>query len=95
MALSAARSGLNVKGITLLQEQLAYALQRVEDANLEEQIDLSLTDCRDVSGQFDAIASIEMVEAVGEQHWAGRNSPKWMRLWQGGHAIITALVLTC
>lgn len=61
--------GCHVTGITLSREQLAYGRQRISRAGLGELVDLRFQDYRDVSGQFDRIASIEMFEAVGEEHW--------------------------
>ena len=61
--------GAYVVSITLSEEQLAFARQRIADAGLEGQVTFSLTDYRDVTGGFDAVASVEMVEAVGEAYW--------------------------
>lgn len=68
-ALAAARRGLRVTGVTLSQEQLAYARAQVAAAGLEDRIDLRLQDYRDLSGSFDHLVSIEMLEAVGEAYW--------------------------
>jgi cyclopropane-fatty-acyl-phospholipid synthase len=69
-AIFAAREfGCKVTGITLSHEQLAYAGAAVEKAGLSDRIDIQLIDYRDVQGQYDRIASIEMFEAVGEEHW--------------------------
>jgi len=64
-----AREGCHVTGITLSPSQLAYAQQRIADAGLSDQVDLRLQDYRDVTGQFDRIVSIEMIEAVGREFW--------------------------
>jgi cyclopropane-fatty-acyl-phospholipid synthase len=60
------RKALAYHGITLSPQQKAYA-----DARLAGKGDaaITLTDYRDVSGQYDAIASVEMVEAVGQEFW--------------------------
>jgi cyclopropane-fatty-acyl-phospholipid synthase len=62
--------GVRVTGITISQEQLAYAKARMERAGLSDRVDIRIQDYRDVEGQFDKVASIEMFEAVGERHWA-------------------------
>jgi cyclopropane-fatty-acyl-phospholipid synthase len=62
--------GARVTGITISQEQLAYAKARMERAGLSDRVDIRIQDYRDVEGQFDKVASIEMFEAVGERHWA-------------------------
>jgi len=69
-AMFAAREyGVHVTGITLSHEQYAYATNAVSKAGLSGLIDIQLIDYRDVQGTFDRIASIEMFEAVGEEHW--------------------------
>ena len=69
LAVEAARRGATVVGLTLSTEQKDWAEARVREANLERQIEIRLQDYREVSEQFDAIASVEMVEAVGERWW--------------------------
>ncbi|WP_135210115.1 SAM-dependent methyltransferase [Vitreimonas flagellata] len=62
--------GARVTGITISEEQLAYAKARIERAGLSDRVDIRIQDYRDVEGQFDKVASIEMFEAVGERHWS-------------------------
>ncbi len=69
LALTAARRGLRVTGITLSKEQLAYAQAQVSAAGLDDRIELRLQDYRDLTETFDHIVSIEMMEAVGETYW--------------------------
>ena len=61
--------GARVTGITISDEQLAYARARMERAGLSERVEIRRQDYRDVEGQFDKVASIEMFEAVGEKYW--------------------------
>jgi cyclopropane-fatty-acyl-phospholipid synthase len=61
--------GVRVTGITISDQQLAYAQLRIEKAGLSNQVQIRREDYRDVSGQFDKVASIEMFEAVGEKYW--------------------------
>ena len=68
-ALAAARRGLRVTGITLSREQLGYARELVREQGLQDRIELRLQDYRDLTGSFDHIVSIEMLEAVGEDYW--------------------------
>ncbi len=69
-AMFAAREyGCHVTGITLSTEQHAYATREAARAGLSDKIEIRLQDYRDVQGQFDRIASIEMFEAVGEENW--------------------------
>jgi len=69
LAIRAAQRGAQVTSVTISREQLALASQRVAAAGLTDRVDLRLQDYREVSGSFDAIVSVEMVEAVGEAYW--------------------------
>jgi cyclopropane-fatty-acyl-phospholipid synthase len=66
---AAKQIGCRVTGITISPSQLAFAEARMERAGVADRVDLQLIDYRDVKGQFDRIASIEMFEAVGEAYW--------------------------
>jgi cyclopropane-fatty-acyl-phospholipid synthase len=66
---AARERGLRVTGLTISQEQYAYATDRIAVAGLSDQVTLKLQDYRDERGQYDGIASIEMFEAVGEKYW--------------------------
>jgi cyclopropane-fatty-acyl-phospholipid synthase len=61
--------GVRVTGLTLSSEQKAYADGRLARAGLGHLTAIALTDYRDVTGAFDAVASVEMAEAVGEAYW--------------------------
>lgn len=61
--------GAHVTGITISDEQLTYARARMETAGLADRVEIRRQDYRDVEGQFDKVASIEMFEAVGEKYW--------------------------
>jgi len=62
--------GAHLTGVTLSTEQLAWAQQRLASQGLSDQADLRLQDYRDIQdGPFDAICSIEMLEAVGQAYW--------------------------
>ena len=58
-----------VTGITISQERLAYARERIAKAGLSDNVEFKFQDYRDETGQYDHVASIEMFEAVGEQYW--------------------------
>ena len=72
-------------GITLSPSQKTYADQRLSGLGAA---DVTLTDYRDVVGQFDAIASVEMVEAVGQQYWPDYLKSVARCLKPGGRAAI-------
>jgi cyclopropane-fatty-acyl-phospholipid synthase len=61
--------GATVTGVTISQAQHDFAKRRLFDQGLAEKADIQLIDYRDVKGQFDSVASIEMFEAVGEEYW--------------------------
>ena len=61
--------GVHVTGLTLSAEQKAFAEARLAGAGLSDRAEIRLTDYRDIEGRFDAVASVEMVEAVGQEYW--------------------------
>jgi cyclopropane-fatty-acyl-phospholipid synthase len=69
LAIAAARRGARVTSVTLSQQQLDLARSRVAEAGLQDHVDLRLQDYRHVQGEYDAVVSVEMVEAVGEEFW--------------------------
>ncbi len=60
--------GCRVTGITLSQEQADYARDRIAREGLDHLVDIRTVDYRDVTGSFDRIISIEMLEAVGHRY---------------------------
>jgi cyclopropane-fatty-acyl-phospholipid synthase len=68
---AAKERGAKLTCLTISKEQLAFARARMQRLGLNEQVEIRYQDYRDVSGQFDRIASIEMFEAVGERFWPG------------------------
>jgi cyclopropane-fatty-acyl-phospholipid synthase len=70
LAIHAARKyGCRVTTTTISREQFEFAKQRVEEAGLGDRITLLLEDYRDLTGQFDKLASCEMIEAVGYEYF--------------------------
>ena len=69
LAIEAVKRGAFVVGLTLSTEQKAWAERRIADEGLSDCIEIRLQDYRDIRETFDAIASVEMVEAVGERWW--------------------------
>jgi cyclopropane-fatty-acyl-phospholipid synthase len=70
LAIRAARErGARVTTLTLSTEQQALARTRAEEAGVGHLVDVRLQDYRDATGQYDAIVSVEMIEAVGERYW--------------------------
>ena len=85
--------GVKVVGLTISQEQREFALKRIFDAGLSERVDIRFQDYRDEQGQYDRIASIEMIEAVGEEFWPKYFSQLRDRLLPGGLAGIQAITI--
>ena len=68
-AIHAARNyGCRVTTTTMSQEQFDYALARVQEAGLSSQITVLKNDYRELTGQYDKLVSIEMIEAIGHQY---------------------------
>ncbi|NBX02572.1 MAG: class I SAM-dependent methyltransferase [Alphaproteobacteria bacterium] len=87
-AQSAAQNGHQVTGITVSPEQHRYATERLRGA-----ADIKLQDYRHVKGTFEAVASIEMFEAVGLQYWKSYFTTVKERLATDGIAMIQAITV--
>jgi cyclopropane-fatty-acyl-phospholipid synthase len=66
---AASERGARVTTLTLSTEQQALARARAEDAGVGDLVDVRLCDYRDATGEYDAVVSVEMIEAVGEKFW--------------------------
>ncbi|TXS47388.1 class I SAM-dependent methyltransferase [Streptomyces sp. or43] len=69
LAIRAAARGARVVSVTLSREQRDLARHRIRDAGFEDRVDVRLCDYRDVDGVYDAVVSVEMIEAVGAEFW--------------------------
>ncbi|WP_308312878.1 cyclopropane-fatty-acyl-phospholipid synthase family protein [Streptomyces sp. ISL-1] len=69
LAIRAALRGARVLTVTLSRQQQELARRRVHEAGLEHRVTVLLRDYRKVLGRYDAIVSVEMIEALGEEHW--------------------------
>ncbi|ARR56257.1 SAM-dependent methyltransferase [Rhizorhabdus wittichii DC-6] len=85
---AAADYGADVTGITLSVEQKAFADARLAAGGLSDHAHFEIRDYRDVPGQYDAVASVEMVEAVGEKYWPTYMEAIARALKPGGRAAI-------
>jgi cyclopropane-fatty-acyl-phospholipid synthase len=86
--------GASVTGVTLSTEQLAFAQQRMDKLGVQDQADLRLQDYRDIAdAPFDAICSIEMLEAVGREYWPTYFQSVAKLLKPGGRACIQSIVI--
>jgi len=80
--------GVEVVGLTLSEEQKAYADLRLRKAGLANRVTIQLTDYREAEGRFDAVASVEMVEAVGQEYWPSYLESIARFLTPGGRAAL-------
>ena len=94
--------GASVVGVTLSTEQLEWAQKRMQREGVAEKADLRLQDYRDIGKAghlstaeepFDAICSIEMVEAVGREYWPEYFQTVHRLLKPGGYACIQSIVI--
>ncbi|QLG87501.1 class I SAM-dependent methyltransferase [Chitinibacter bivalviorum] len=89
----AAKLGIRVHGVTISPAQLAIATERIAAQNLSALAQLEICDYRDLRGQYDAIVSIEMFEAVGEKFWPQYFTTVAARLKPGGKALIQTITI--
>lgn len=83
----------NVVGLTISTQQRDFAQKRMQAAGLSDKVEIRLQDYRDERGQYDRIASIEMIEAVGEEFWPQYFTQLRDRLAPGGLAGIQAITI--
>jgi len=93
-ALHAAREyGCHVTTTTISREQHAWARERIDAAGLRERITLLADDYRDLTGQYDKLVSIEMIEAVGHQYFDAFFRCCSERLKPGGNMLLQAITI--
>jgi cyclopropane-fatty-acyl-phospholipid synthase len=88
LAIEAARRGASVVGLTLSREQKDWAERKIAAAGLAGRIEIRLEDYRHTSEAFDAVASVEMVEAVGQRWWGAYLDAIARNLRAGGRAAL-------
>ncbi len=94
LAETAAREfGARVVALTLSREQHAAASARITAAGLADRVEVRIQDYRDVTETFDAIASVEMFEAVGEAYWSTYFRTLHDRLVPGGRAALQVITI--
>ena len=93
-AVHAARHyGCHVTTTTISREQYELARQRVEEASVADRVTLLLDDYRDLTGQYDKLVSIEMVEAIGHQYMDTYFATIGRLLKPDGMALIQAITI--
>ncbi|WP_304044575.1 cyclopropane-fatty-acyl-phospholipid synthase family protein [Jatrophihabitans endophyticus] len=69
LSIRAAARGAVVTSLTISTEQAALATERIAAAGFADRVTVLLQDYREVQGHYDAVVSVEMIEAVGANHW--------------------------
>nr|WP_235926356.1 cyclopropane-fatty-acyl-phospholipid synthase family protein [Actinokineospora pegani] len=69
LAIRAAQRGARVTSLTISTEQRALAERRIAEAGVADRVQVLLRDYREAQGSYDAVVSVEMIEAVGEKYW--------------------------
>ncbi|MFD9126383.1 class I SAM-dependent methyltransferase [Kitasatospora sp. NPDC059571] len=93
LALRAAARGARVVSLTLSEEQLALARRRIADAGYGDRAEVRLCDYRSAEGSYDAVVSVEMIEAVGRPFWPAYFGTIDRVLAPGGRAAIQAITM--
>ncbi|ERK10101.1 SAM-dependent methyltransferase [Serratia fonticola] len=94
MAEYAARHyGCRVTTTTLSQEQYTWATERIARAGLQDRVQVLLCDYRDLTGEFDKLVSVEMIEAVGKRYLPDFFRTCQARLRPGGKMAIQAITI--
>ena len=93
LALRAAARGATVYSVTLSSEQQELARKRVADAGYADAVTIELKDYRAVEGEYDAVVSVEMIEAVGFEYWATYFQTIERVLAPGGKVAIQAITI--
>ena len=91
--MAAGQHRCHVTGLTLSREQHAFAHHRLLTLGLSDRTSIELRDYRHQDGQFDKIVSIEMFEAVGEEHWPIYFDMIRKRLKPGGKAVLQIITI--
>ena len=93
LAIRAAQRGATVVSVTLSSEQRTLAMERIAAAGMADRVEVRLQDYREVTGQFDAVVSVEMIEAVGEEYWETYFAKIDEVLAPGGAVAIQAILM--
>lgn len=94
MAEYAARHyGCRVTTTTLSQEQFQWTTARIARAGLQDRVEVLLCDYRDLTGEYDKLVSVEMIEAVGQRYLPAFFRTCQARLRPGGKMVIQAITI--
>ncbi len=93
LSIRAAARGARVTTVTISTEQAELATKRIAESGFADQVEVRLQDYREVTGTYDALLSVEMIEAVGANHWHEYFSTIHRLLKPGGRAGLQAITM--
>ncbi|GAB3447709.1 class I SAM-dependent methyltransferase [Actinophytocola sediminis] len=93
LAIRAARRGARVTTMTISREQQVLAEQRIAEAGVADRVQVLLRDYREANGSYDAVVSVEMIEAVGDEYWPDYFATISRLLRPGGLAGLQAITM--
>jgi cyclopropane-fatty-acyl-phospholipid synthase len=93
LAVRAAQRGATVTTLTLSVEQARFAQRRAADAGVAHRVRVLLQDYREAQGRYDAVVSVEMIEAVGAEHWPTYFATLDRLLRPGGHIAMQTITM--
>jgi cyclopropane-fatty-acyl-phospholipid synthase len=93
LAERAALRGCKVKTITLSEEQFIYAQQRFTESHVADSVEILMQDYRHLKGEYDAVISCEMIEAVGHEFLESYFAIIRQSLKRGAKAVIQAITI--
>ncbi|MFD9034497.1 class I SAM-dependent methyltransferase [Streptomyces sp. NPDC059567] len=93
LAIRAAARGARVRTLTLSEEQLGLARRRIADAGAADRVSVELLDYRAARGRYDAVVSVEMIEAVGAEYWSDYFTALRRLLAPGGRVALQAITM--
>lgn len=85
---AAEHHGARVTGVTIAAEQKTYIDEQIRARGLADRVSIELRDYREVTGEFDAVGSIEMGEHVGQQNYPTYVQTLRNRVRPGGHVLV-------
>lgn len=94
LAIRAASRGASVTSLTISPSQADLARRRIEDAGVDNRVEVALSDYRQQQGRFDAVVSVEMIEAVGEEFWPDYFTAIDRCLAPGGVGVLQAILMS-
>lgn len=93
LAIQAAQRGATVTTLTISPEQKQLAEKRIVEAGVADRVTVQLRDYREADGRYDAVVSVEMIEAVGEQYWPNYFNTLHRLVVPGGRIALQAITM--